>query len=512
MPLDVTGIAAVARRRAAAPFGMPRRVAAWHPSPVRRLPWLPGALVLLALWIPTRIGFDYPADAQANIDSLWQSLGSRFLLADPWGSLSVLHTQPPLVNALFALDLRLTPGSHLLLSSAYLACAIATVALLGDAVVRSGASWRWAAAAGIAYALLPGTVLYSLWAYNVTTTAFLAMAAVWGAAAIRRSPRAGVIVGSVAALGLVLNRSTFAWPFLVAWIAALGWLALRGRRLTPVLALGLGLPLAAGLAVQAHHWASFGSVTMSSWSGQNVIESQWASGQLSITEAARERIAADPCQAAVLAAFEERALNIYDPGGMFNLPGCAGVERPAPRGIAAWDEPFKDEAGTEVNLNEGRALATSRTWSGIATAVVLGDPLQLARKALTSPTGPRESGLGRFLGPSEDFPWVTQARAHLPLATVTGAWSLLFAPACWVLVLLGWLQAARRRESPLRAAPAFWFASGLLAFHAAATLLAQYAEAMRYRAEADAVLLLAATLALSAMWGAGSTSRGSAAR
>jgi len=72
----------------------------------------------------------------------------------------------------------------------------------------------------------------------------------------------------------------------------------------------------------------------------------------------------------------------------------------------------------------------------------------------------------------------------------------LFAPVLWLLEVAGWITATARRGSALRDSAVFWFASGLLVFHAGVSTLLEYSENMRYRAEIDPVLLFAGALAL----------------
>ena len=452
----------------------------------RRLPWLPGALAAVILWIWALGSIDFASDAQSNIDLLWQSLGSRILAADPLGSLRVLHIQPPLVNALFAVDLAITPSTHIFLLLVNLGAMVTSIALLVDSLVRIGVPLVVSGTTGVLLALLPGTVAYSLWVYNVTITGLLAIAAVWGVAFARSRPVPGITVSAGAALGLVLTRSTFAVPVLIAWVLALVWLAWRSHARAALLSLGVVLLL--GVAMQAHYLSNFGLVTMSSWGGQNVLNAARTSGVLAVTPAARDAIASDRCSEAALLAFEENRLNLWDPGGLLALPECEDVVIPEPRSTVAWDEQFKP-GSQELNLNWRYGLAASDVWEGIAVDVLRGDPLQLVRMAVAPPAGIQASGVARYLSRSEDYPWVMQAAEALPLAPVGSVYSSVFAPVAWFVVILGWIGAAASRRWRQGTHPAFWFGSGLLIFHISASTLLEYAEAMRFRAEVDPVLM-----------------------
>jgi hypothetical protein len=452
-------------------------------------------LVFIALWLTTVLPFDYRGAATRDIDFLWQSLGITFLTEDPLGSLSVLHTQPPGLNVLYAVDLALTPDSHLVLLAVNALAVIATIVMLTDATVRVARSIPTALVVGVIYALLPGTVLYSLYAYNTALTAFFAMLAVWPVSWAISKPALAVTLSSLGALGLVLTRSSFIWPAMLLWCGALVWWVSARSRWRWTTALGALIPVGLVLVVQVHYVVNFGLPFMSSWSGQNLAKALQTSDQLSVSPTTRTALEANTCHASIFTAWQAGDLNIWDPGGTLRQAGCRDLPPVIAREIPAWDEPLKP-GSTEMNFNEGRALVASDQWTGLMTTIVRDDPVQLVRMAVTSKDGFTRSAVGLYLRPSDDYPFLDLARAHLPTATIAAPLAALFAPALWILVLIGWFTAAVMRRSPLRHTAIFWFASGLLVFHAAVSNLLEYSENMRYRAETDPILLLAGSLAL----------------
>ncbi len=455
----------------------------------------PGVVAFSILWIATVVPFDYRGSATRDMDFLWQSAGISFLSTDPLNTLLSLHTQPPGLNVLFALDLALSPTSHALLLLVNAFAVIATITMLTVSVLRLTASVPAGVATGLIYALLPGTVLYSLYAYNTTITAFFVMLALWPVTWIGHRPILAVGLSSLGALGLVLTRSSFIWPAMVLWCTALVWQSWRtSKRSWSTVAVTAG-PLAVALAVQLHYFVSFGLPFLSSWSGQNLAKALETSRQLTVTAEARNELSRDVCHAAIFLAWQTGQLNVWDPGGTLRQPGCRDLPSVEPRGIPAWDLPLKP-GSTEMNFNEGRALLASQQWSGMMSTIVRGDPMQLVRMAITSESGFTESGVGLYLRASDDYPFLDAARKHLPVTTLTQPLSELFAPIMWILVIVGWVTAALIRSSRLRHDIAFWCASGLLVFHAAVSTLLEYSENMRYRAETDPALLFAAAVAL----------------
>jgi hypothetical protein len=313
---------------------------------------------------------------------------------------------------------------------------------------------------------------------------------------MRTQPVLGAAASASAVLGLQLMRSTFVWVFVVAWCVFLFVLLVRarsGRRLV-ICALPVFIVLIFSLFAQGYYWVNYQIPAMSSWSGQNVAKALLTSGQLSVTDSARAEISTDPCLSSLLVAYESQTLNVWDPGGLVQLPGCQSLAVAAERGIPAWDQVYRESG--ELSYNSGLALAASGEWTRLMTIVVTKDPLQLVRMAITTDTGPRGSGIGIYLDPSDEFPWLDQPRSVLPLGSVTGLLSIVFAPALVVLILLGIGQSIFVRTSFLRKNIVYWGAMGIVVFHAAASTLAEYAENMRFRAEIDPLLLLLGIVSL----------------
>lgn len=476
-----------------------------RPAPATRWAFLettwgaaaPGLIVLFVLWVIAFLRIDFAAFTQKQIDELWQSLGSAALTEDPIGSIGAMHIQPPGMNVLYAIDLALTPSRHLVLAAILLVTALGTVFLLVDTLRRFGVPGNWAAGAGLLYALLPSTVIYALWAYVTSPLSFMTMAAVWGISYMSRSALIGSTCSAVAMLALVLTRPSFTWIVLVVWCALLIVLLLRRRRVQRV-GLAVGLVTAAvvvGLAVQAHYFVSFGLPFMSSWSGENLGKALAVSKSLVVTPEAEASLREDPCLSQMLDAYRADALNRWDDAAFRGLPACSTVTGLELRGEPAWDSPMKG-GSANPNFNYADRLVASAYWSRMMTVIVEHAPQQLVRMALTTDYGPHGSGVGLYLSPPEDYPFVKPIRDSLPTAVPGGFLSLLLAPVLFALVFVGILRAAFVRRSRLRSSAPFWFSAGLVLFHMATNTLAEYSENMRYQAEIDAVLLAAGMMVL----------------
>lgn len=458
----------------------------------------PGALLALALWLITIVRWPAAAFVSQEMDALWQSAGRENLTDDPIGTLSVLHIQPPGMNALFAVDLTLTPGSHAFLLGVNLLAMIATIIVIVDTIRRFGAPAWLSMSAGIAYALLPSTIIYAQWAYSVSMIALLSAAAVWGIAVMRTHPIMGAIISTSAIALAVLTRPSYTIALFILWLAGVVVMLMRSRAHRRWLGLGaVGLVALVVFSTQIHYLTSFGQLTMSSWTGENLAKALKTSQALSVTESARREIDADPCRRQMLEAYEEDRLNRWDWQAFRGLPACSELPPLPARGVAAWDQPTKGSSGQENFVYSDR-LVTSREWTGMMTTIVRHDPWQLVRMALTTDYGPRNSGLGLYLSPAEDYPFTKDIRDAHPLAVPMGVWSLLFPALAWSLIIIGVVLAILRRDSPLRTAV---FGAGVLlaSYHLAVNVLFEYSENMRYRAEIDSVLMVLAALVIASV-------------
>jgi hypothetical protein len=469
---------------------------------VKRFPLVrqaaPGALLALALWLITIVRWQAGDYVSQEMDALWQSAGRENLTNDPFGTLSVLHIQPPGMNALFALDLAVTPTSHAFLLGMNLLAMLAAIVVIVDTLRRFGASAWLSMSAGIAYALLPSTVIYSQWAYSVSLIAFFSVAAVWGISFMRTHAAVGAIVSTSAIALAALTRPSYTTVLVVVWLVGVAVLLFRSASPRRWVGLGgLAAVAVAVAAVQLHYLVSFGLPTMSSWSGENLAKALSTSQSLTITDGARREIESDLCRSQMLEAYERDELNRWDWRAFRDLPACAELSGLPTRGVAAWDGPTKGASGQE-NFVYSERLVASREWTRMMTTIVRNDPWQLVRMATTTDFGPRNSGLGLYLSPAEDYPFVKDIRDAHPLAVPLGLWSLLFPAFAWTLVIVGVVLAITRRNSPLRSAV---FGAGvfLATYHLAVNVLFEYSENMRYRAEIDSVLMVLAAIVISSV-------------
>ena len=452
-----------------------------------RVAWLcfvPGPIVWLLLYFGIlRNGGRFLYEERFG---LMQALDPNAVAEQFWPSLMTLHIQPPLLNALYGVTDG--PDAPRNLGFMYAVASILTILMVIHTVRLSGLGAWWAAGTGALYALLPGTVLYSLFPYSTTIIALFMMACIWGIALARLRPGFGIAVSALAATGLFLTRASFAWAFALAWLVALGLLLRRLgalRRATGTIGV-LSACAVAVVVLQAHYLTAFGTPTLSSWSGQNLYG---AVSELGLSPEAKAALAAEsPCFAELVAVGAWQSASAY--------PVCLGESGTPISGSIALDEADKRSPGVGMNHNSGELLLLSERWSALSKAVLMQEPA--AEWRLIAGSDGRDGSIALFLGRSDIYyetldlqktfaPWMWSA---------LGVWSWIFPKLAWAILLLALLRAAVDRAARRRFPTVFWFASGLLLFHAAVSVAAEYGENQRFRAEADPVLVVTAVLAV----------------
>jgi len=442
---------------------------------------LPGWLVLSALYLLVRAGGGrFLHEERLNG---WGYLDLAALENEFWPSITNLHMQPPLLNALTGVTLG--EAGVMRLTWLYALAAFATVALVVDTLRLAGMRERWAALAGVLYALLPSTVIYAFFPYNPTLIALFASLAVWGVALVSRRPALGVSISALGAIGLFTIRASFLWVVVLAWLIALAVLLVRRARRGSRWPGGVVLALLGAfvIVVQGHYVLSFQSWTLSTWSSENLANGML---RLGLTEEAKAELAGrDPC-------FAELATGAWQPARAY--VSCFGNIDSLISGATVVDEEFKSFPPDTLNYNYGLRRAIEPSWAEFVRSGLALEPTAFVRLTLGTEAAPGTIEL--FLGRS-DAVYSTldiQKQAAPGVWSALGIWSAAFPWLAWALVLFASGVALFVRSA--RPAGVFWWAGALLVVHAAPSVLGEYGENARFRAETDPVLMIAAVLAI----------------
>lgn len=186
--------------------------------------------------------------ATAELHSSWQLLDLHPLRADPFGSVALLHIQPPLFNLFVGVVERWSPlAAAFTYQLLYLACGLTLVLALRALLVEIGCSELGATAGAVVVALDPTVLSYeNTVTYELPVATALVLTA-WLGARFVRTRRTRVLVGFVlAATFATLTRALLHPVWLLAVIAIVlmaarptaGWRAVVGVCAIPVVLVG----------------------------------------------------------------------------------------------------------------------------------------------------------------------------------------------------------------------------------------------------------------------------------
>lgn len=446
---------------------------------------VPSVVILAVMWVATATRLDTAFALDYWIQRLMQSAGTDALQEQPLATLAGLHIQPPLWNALLAVDAQLTPTTHLFILVLNVSLAAATLVVISGTLLLMGLPRSWGIVATSLLALLPATSAYTFLAYSTTMCGFLAAVAVAGVAIATRTNRIALGIalsgGSVAVLFLL--RPAIAGVFVVAWLVLLVVLAHRTGLLRRRAIVAVAPGLVVVVAAQGYFLGAFGLPGLSSWNGENFAHGLIESGYFPPPAVFLESGGDDVC-----------SRQLIDSGPWpdpTSVPACVSDPAAPATGVLVWDVPTKS-VGT-ANYNFGPRLEVSKRWTALMLPVLAQDPTLLLRMAFVPNDQP--SGAALYLSASDDYvlllpiidaqpSWVRSLRV----------WASAFPPLAFLLVAAGVVVGPWSRGRAVRSWT-FLMGVALIGYSAAVGVLVDYSENNRFRAEIDPALMIAAALA-----------------
>lgn len=411
-------------------------------------------------------------------------VGPTELRSAPWGDLLMIHAQPPGFSALLKFADAFGRHSETILLTVLISAAVAGIWMTSDITYRLTGQVHWGVMAGLFAGAAPGTTFYSLWVFYTIPTAFLLTASVWGMVRAAHSGSVVALTTSVVAISVVaLVRAS------VVWILVLVWLAVNARIIRDVLrqtnsarailSLVIGLTALGGLAaVQGHAFATFKSITLSSWGSENIAKAI----RTTMSDDEVFKLAGnDSCLVAVLQTGVLRPVDEYPP--------CArAVQFEGSSQSELLTKEYWDHGS--ANMNHIQRLGVAEEWQAFVIAAVRDDPTRIIRVLLPSFRHHERGTILRLLWPSSWF-WVL--RGNVSTTGLSGTfWILGFAwiPAAMILLVLFGL--VKRKTLWNEDNSTRWiFTSASLATLSLITvyLLFESGENERFRAEVDWLLI-----------------------
>ncbi len=203
-----------------------------------------------------------------TLDIFNQILDRVWLKERLWESLVYSHGQPPLLNLLIGLTLKIDDSaSSILLPVIFAALGLLLVVSLYQLLILLGVSPRWGVAACLLWCFSPAPVLYENWLMNTYPVASLLIAGFW---LLARFMKQGDSLSGFLAAALLSMVALLRASYHLVWLAGLILLAWRFapviKRRT-ILLLLLPCLLVGGWYIK--NALVFGTFSASSWLGMN---------------------------------------------------------------------------------------------------------------------------------------------------------------------------------------------------------------------------------------------------
>ena len=461
--------------------------------------WL-GPAVYLSIWV---LLLTTGARLDFSRATMLQFVGPEELRGSSWSELLLIHAQPPGFNALLKLTDQFGSNSTFALTVIFAACTVAGLWMTGDIVLQLTSRIRWASAAGVLAAIVPGTAFYSLWVFYTTPTAFLLTATVWAMIRGSRTHSVWLMAISTASLTLAaLTRSSIVWPLIPVWIlanrkAVLAAFRVSSRRNSTIAGTLMVLSVVGLGIVQGHAFATFGSPTLSSWGFEN-------SSKALLTTMNEQEIASvvgdDECLGEVLATGAFRPIVEY--------PNCArsGGTDNAPDSVLLDAEFWQNGA---ANMNHRDRLTLSESWREFTVSAVADDPTRIIRIPFPSLANQERGTVVRFLWPSAWY-WLIEQNVSRG-GVVSTLWIAAFS---WVpifmigLVVVGLVRSRTLWGSESIGRSSFRISSVAVLALTVLYLFLETGENERFRVEIDWLLVALGVSVLAMMrrrWGSRSS-------
>jgi hypothetical protein len=216
----------------------------------RRRLVVPGALVVVGVFVVVRVGYWATGGGftTAALRTSWQLLDLRRLTADPFGSVALLHIQPPAFNLFVGVVERWSPlSAGFTYQVLYLACGLVLLLTLRALLVELGCSELAATVGTVVVALDPVLLSYENTATYELPVATLLVVSGWCCARYARTRSTGHLVAFVAAItAAALTRALLHPAWLVAAVVLVvvavrprtGWRAIGAAVAIPLVLIG----------------------------------------------------------------------------------------------------------------------------------------------------------------------------------------------------------------------------------------------------------------------------------
>jgi hypothetical protein len=439
-----------------------------------------GPLFFLALHLMLIIVFDlqfiyFREDA-------WQNIPVFEMKTDPLFKIFLFHSQPPGFNLFLLLIDQFGSNSEKIFHLLYILFTCLCIWMLSDTVNHWIGNKKIATSAGIVYAILPGTHLYTMWGFNTQLVAMLTMLSVWSFT-LGKSLRNNYYFAlcGLSILMIFLVRATFIW-FVAVFYLGIVLLSIgksRNKHRLRFLFINSTFVLII-LFLTAKNILLFGISSQSSWASENFAKMLvYSISAQEVQSMSKE----SPCYKELLAVGVFQDVRKY--------PICTS------RSGTSYINPPKNVILDSYVLNNGmlnynhkNRLVLESQWRDFNYDLVSLNPKILLRGLFPSFTQERRGSLVQYLWPNIDYKFIEPNTTKLGLFGLS--WLILLSPLPFInisVILLFTYLIMRKSIVRNYVSGGLVFALFMVMFFSVAYIFVEIGENQRYRTEIDPILV-----------------------
>lgn len=204
--------------------------------------------------------------------SLQNFLSASVLKSNPIEAMWGLHTQPPLLNGIYAIAFQLYPHENFFVEILWVLAGLGLVYCVYLFCLELTKSIVIAALLAITFQLIPSTVGYVFHAYNTILIQLLFALLMLGIIKVINEKKHGILISDIALLFLFLGRAPF-----VSFLVLMGMVSTRlyfyrkgnSRKVLYRSSLAIMVPIL--VIIQGHFFLDFKQIPLSSWGGNSTL-------------------------------------------------------------------------------------------------------------------------------------------------------------------------------------------------------------------------------------------------
>ena len=422
-------------------------------------------------------------------EDAWQNIPVIEMENEPLLKIFLFHSQPPGFNLfLLAID-QFGSNAAGILHLLYILGTCLSVWMLSDTVNHWIGNRKLAISAGIVYAILPGTHLYTMWGFNTQLVAILTMFSVWSFT-LGKSNKNNYYFAlcGLSILTIFLVRATFIWFVALFYLCIVLISIGKSRKKHRIISQFLNLIFVLVIVfLTLKNILFFGISSQSSWASENFAKMLIYSISSQETKYMSQK---NLCYKELLRVGVFQDVRQY--------PLCTersvGSYLNPPENIILDNYAFGNGM---LNYNHSDRLILKSQWKDFNYDLVSLNPKILFRGLFPSFTQDRKGSLVQYIWPNTDYKFIESNTNELGLFGIV--WFSLLSPLPFInaTLILSFTYLIMRKKILINEVPAsLFFALSVITFFSLAYIFLEIGENQRYRTEIDPILIACAITSL----------------